>query len=460
MTNTEKITFDLPTKYESDVIVVGGGPAGFAASVAAARHGLKTILIEQYGCIGGMSTVSLVGPFVCSFDAKGEKQVVKGIFDELVNRMVEMGGAIHPSQVKASTPYSSFIDHSHHNTTPFDPEVMKHISMEMVLEAGVMPKLHTKFIGARMKDDRTVGSIILVDKTGLFLAKAKIFIDTSGDADLSASSGCAIEKGRSTDGKLQPASMFFRIAGVNDERVAQWKAEHPDERLFASIVAQGKETGEWPANCARKELGLFKTPRDGEWRVNTSRLLDIDGTDPESLTRAEIEGRRQAWDLLRFFNKRCPGLENAYIVDLGHQIGIRETRRVVGLYWLTKEDAQYAKRFDDAIARFGYYMDIHNPSGGGQEGQKIGKWFDVEGDYYEIPYRCLVPKDVDNLLVAGRCLSADRYANGSLRCMPACFATGQAAGTAAFMSITNRCTPSAVDGVALRKTLKNDGAYV
>ncbi len=458
--NEMRVSIEVQEKIDCDVLVIGGGPAGIAAAVASARQGAKAALLEQYSCVGGMATVGLVGPFMTAFDTAGREQIVKGIFDELVNRMVDLGGAIHPSEVAAGTDYVSFIHEAHHNATPFDPEIMKYVAMEMLLEANVDVRLHTRLISAQTSGKNRIEHVVFYDKGGLALAKSVIYVDSTGDGDLAALAGNPFEKGRREDGKLQPATMFLRIGGVDDEKVAEWAREYlkPGERLFESVVAKAKREGAFPENCPRESVGMYRQPRKGEWRINTSRILGVDGTDPDSLTQAEIEGRRQAIALVQFFNRYCPGMEKAYLIDTGAQVGIRETRRIIGKYMLTRDDVQQARRFDDAIARYSFYLDIHNPDGGGQETHE--RLYIEGGPYFEIPYRCLVPNLITNLLISGRCISADHQANGAVRVMPACFATGQAAGTAAAMASENGCEPQEVNVQDLRKILMDNGCVL
>ncbi|MBD3306196.1 FAD-dependent oxidoreductase [candidate division KSB3 bacterium] len=459
-TMQKTVSFDVPVKVDCDVLVVGGGPAGIAAAIASARHNARTVLIEQYGCVGGMATVGLVGPFMTSYDTQGKEQIVKGIFEELVSRMVDEGGAIHPSEIDAGSDFVSFIVEAHHNATPFDPEVMKYVAMEMLLEAGVEVKLHTRLVNVLMQHT-TIDYLVFADKAGLGLAKAQILIDATGDGDVAAAAGNPYEKGRKEDGRMQPATMFMRIGNVHDDVVIQWAKEHmkqPGDRLFQDIVSQARKEGKFPDNLPREAVGMYRQPRKGEWRINTSRILGIDGTDPDSLTKAEIEGRRQVQGLLEFFRNSCPGMEDIYLIDTATQVGIRESRRIIGKYTLTKDDVQQATRFDDAIARYSFYLDIHNPAGGGQETKK--RLFIEGGPFFEIPYRCLVPSETDNLLIAGRCVSADHQAHGATRIMPACFATGQAAGTAAAQAIQAKCKPEDVDVTQLRDTLQQEGCVL
>ena len=463
-----RLTRSIPVQEEADVAVFGGGPAGIAAAIASARHGAKTTLFERYGFVGGMATAGLVGPFMTSFGVDGKERVLTGIFQELVDRMVQHGGAIDPGEISAGSDYVSFIVPAHHNATPFDPEVMKYVAMEMLLEAGVKLRFHSRLVDVILADKAIVG-ILFAHKAGLSVAKAKVYVDATGDADLVAFAGGAFQKGRTSDGAMQPVTMFFRVGDVDDDKIVQWHLAHPNEALFASLVSEARRNGDWPEDCPRHKVGLYRTLHQGQWRVNTSRVLGIDGTDPESLTAAEIAGRRQAMRLMQFLRKYCPGMENAVLIDTGAQIGVRETRIIKGLYTLTKDDVQSGRAFPDGIARYAFFMDVHNPTGAGDEvGRSIEDYtnhdkhslFVQKGNYYEIPYGCLVPAGLGRVLAVGRCISSDRIANGSVRTMPACFGTGQAAGTAAAESARTGLQPAQLNGPRLRLTLRQDGCYV
>ena len=460
MDKAEKHTFclDIPIE-ECDVLVVGGGPAGIAAAVASSRQGASTILVERYGFVGGMATAGLVGPFMSCYDARGTQRVIGGIFSELVSRMILDNGALDPAHVPAGSGYTSFLVPAHHNCTPFDPEVMKYVAMDMLLEGGVDVRLHTRYVGVAV-DRMHVQHVLAADKAGIRGIRATVYIDTTGDADVLASaSPDGFWKGRAGDGRLQPATMFMRVGGVDDDRIEEWVRGHPGEHLFASLVEEAQSAGTWPSGADRNFVGLYRQPRAGEWRVNTSRIAGIDGTSPEQMTKAEIEGRRQTRDLLKFFRKYCPGMGASYLLDTAPQVGIRETRRIKGLYCLTEDDVRTARRFDTAIARFAFFMDVHNPSGRGQEGVDKpslngGGWRLLQdGDFFDVPFGCLVPEGIDNLLVGGRSISCDRMANGAVRVMPICFATGQAAGTAAAISAKEEIPPSKVDVQELRRRL-------
>jgi hypothetical protein len=253
---------------------------------------------------------------------------------------------------------------------------------------------------------------------------------------------------------MQPATLFFTVCNVDDAAVQAWVAEHerihPGERLFRCLVAEAQAKGEFPV--ARQHIGLYREPQPGIWRVNTTRIHGIDGTSADDLTRAEIEGRRQVAALFRFMQARCPGFANAQIARTAVQVGMRETRRITGAYMLTGADVLGARRFPDAIARCSFPVDIHSPvdAGGRLEG--------IDGEFYDIPYRCLVPQSIDNLLVAGRCISADHEAFATVRVMPPCFATGQAAGTAAALALKQNISPRMANPDELRNSLLAQGA--
>jgi hypothetical protein len=453
-----RLTWDVPVDEQADVLVVGGGSAGIAAATAAARNGARTVLVEKYGFLGGTSTAGLVGPFMTSYSADGREPVVGGIFQEVVDRMAATGGAIDPGKTEAGEKWAAYIKLGHAHVTPVHPEALKVAAMETVVEAGARLMLHTSFVDVIHADgaDRLDGIVVLT-KAGLRALPATIVVDCSADADVALRAGVPTRSGRESDGKMMPATMFFRIGGVDDDAVEAFAHEHerlhPGERLYECIVQEARARNQFPV--PREYLNIYREPEPGVWRANITRLHDIDGTDPEHLTRAEIEGRRQVMKVFAFMRERCPGLEQARLLEVAAQIGIRETRRIEGLYTLTGEDVLQGVRFDDAIARCAYPIDIHDPTG--TRGKLIG--LEAAG-YYEIPYRCLVPVRVDNLLVAGRCLSATHEAAASARVIPPVYAMGQAAGTAAALCARERQRPRDLDGRRLRETLRTQGALV
>ena len=444
----------VPIVDEVDVLVVGGGPAGVAAAIASGRCGAKTMLIEQHGYLGGTATASLVGPFMTSFTSDGKTQNIVGIFDEIVRRMEQMGGAIHPSKVRHGTSYSSWLGYGHDHVTPFDSEILKLVAFEMVEEAGVKLLLHTYFV-MPIIENKAIKGAIFVNKSGLIAIKAKVVIDCTGDADVAARADVPYSKGRPTDGLMQPATMFFRVRNVDDVKLQKYFDEHPDEKdkmtpglpkTFSSLIEEAKKRGDFPLN--HDIIGAYQTTRKGEYLMNASRLHKINGTIAEDLTKAEIEGRKQVQVLMKFLRKYVPGFENAELAEVASNIGIRETRHIVGEYVLTQEDVQEAKEFDDTIALASFPIDIHDPKTGG--GYFVGL---KRGTSFEIPYRCLVPKKIEQLLVAGRPVSATHEAAGAIREMPQCFAMGQAAGVAAALAVKTKKPPRRIDVRALQKKL-------
>jgi FAD dependent oxidoreductase len=478
-----RLTYEVPVIAAADVVVVGGGSAGVAAATAAARNGAATILVERYGFLGGTSTAGMVGPFMTSWSADGRERIIGGLFQEVVDRMVSLGGAIDPAEVPAGSAHAAFIDYGHAHVTPFHPEALKLAALELVSDAGARIMFHTAFVDVVPKsgrvEERTSGraedpdrfhsstlplfhsspqDIVLLNKAGLGVVRAKVLVDCSADGDVAAKAGAPFRIGRD-DGKMMPATMFFRIGGVDDARLAAWMEEHrqmhPGERLFECIVQQARAEGRW--QIPREYINLYREPAPGEYRVNTTRLHDVDGTNPDDLSRAELEGRRQALFVFRFLRERCPGCENARLLETAAQVGIRETRHILGEYVLTGEDVLRGAEFPDAVARCAYPIDIHDPTGtrGLLRGpQEAGR------PYYEIPYRCLVPLGVEHLLVAGRPLSATHEGAASARVIPPCYATGQAAGTAAALCAREGIAPRELDGVRLRSVLREQGAIV
>jgi hypothetical protein len=445
---TEHFVRDVAVIAMPDVLVVGGGSAGIAACVAAARAGARTMLVERYGFFGGTSTAALVGPIMTSFSTDGRARIVGGIFQEIVQNMVALGGAVDPATIDRVNEYGGFIKHGHTHVTPFHPEALKLAAQEMVTGAGVDVLLHTTFVET-LTDGRRATGVIVTNKAGLGAIRASIVIDASADGDVAASAGAPFMKGRPEDGKMQPATMFFRVGNVDDAAIEAWAREHPDQRLFESVVQAAKARGEFI--LPREYLNFYREPEPGVWRVNVTRVLGIDGTDPRSLTHGEMEGRRQVWWLMNFMREYCSGFERAQLLEAGTQLGVRETRRITGEYVLTGEDCLEGRRFPDAVARGSYLIDIHDPAGTRTQLTQI------RAPFYDIPYRCLVPRDTDGLLVAGRCISVDHVAFGSTRVIPQCYATGQAAGTAAAMAVHDSLMPRAIDVARLRNAVRSTG---
>jgi hypothetical protein len=446
-----------PVVRECDVLVIGGGPAGIGAAVGAAKTGARVILVERYGFLGGNATASLVGPFMTSFSADGQTQLVRGVFDQLVRRMEAIGGAVHPSKVPAGVAQSAYMKPGHTGVTPFDPEAMKLVSAELCLESGVELMLHTAFLDPILEDGAVVGAI-LHNKAGLQAIRATTTVDCSADADVAARAGVPFHQGRDGDGLTQPMTMFFRVGNVDGAAVAAYFRAHPEEidqrMAYSSCIRAAQAAGDYAP--PRERLSLYESPQAGVWRVNASRILGTDGTKVEDLTRAEVEGRRQVFQILGFLRAYVPGFAQCTLIDTAAQVGVRETRRIVGEYTLTQDDLMTGRDFPDTIAYCAYPMDIHDPKGAGGGVSNQGE----TANAYQIPFRSLVPVSVEHLLVAGRCVSATHEALGAIRVMPPSFAMGEAAGTAAALAIQEGVSPRRVPIPWLRETLAEHGAYV
>lgn len=444
-----------------DVIVVGGGPAGMCAAIAAAREGAGVVLVEQANACGGMATQGLVGPFMTCYDRQAKTMIIRGLFEEIVERMVRRGYAIHPAQVHAGTCFTSWIVLGHEHVTPFEPEGLKLIMDEMIQEAGVKVLYHTCFLRPLMERDRIAG-VLVSSKKGLEVIEGKVVIDCTGDGDVAQRCGAPYEMGDQQLHQVQPATMFFHVSNVDGERLEAdiqahlhtfYRKDGVNYRSLHWRVAQARANGDW--SLQRVSIGIFRMPKPDEWCVNTSRIMNVDSTDNESLTRAEIEGRRQADEILRFLRKYVPGCENARMKATASCIGIRESRHIVGDYWLTGEDLLQGKVPEDTILLSANSVDVH-----GRFGPVSNEYVAIQSDYYGVPYRCLLPRGVEQLLVAGRCVSADSTAAGAIRVIPPCMGMGEAAGVAAALAVKAGCTVRGLDTGLLRRRLRERGVYL
>ncbi len=453
-----KYSKSIETVIRTDVLVIGGGSAGFGSAVASARNGAKTLLIEKGELMGGMATAGLVGPFMTCYDDEPKEQIVKGIFDELCLRTEARGGAIHPSKVNGMTTYSSYYVKSHCHVTPFLSEILAVVMEEMVLEAGAKILYNVQVCDV-LTNEGTITGVVVAMKEGLAVIEAKTYIDCTGDADVAYYAGAACVKGDEKDGVMQPTSLFFEVGGIDrekfvgalEEKKAQGELGIPGENCWSWYIEEARKNGDW--TLERNEVGNYEQPIEGRWKINTTRMAHIDATNTEDITKAIIDGRKQVLQVLNFLRKYVPGCEKIQLIQIATTLGVRETRHIVGQYKLTAQDIMERKHFDDAICTFAYAIDIHNSEGGG------ATFHQVNG-YYTIPFRCLVPADIENLLVAGRCISGTSEAAASYRVIPCCIATGQAAGTAAALALKTGTKPGDVDKAQLRETLLSQGAVI
>jgi glycine/D-amino acid oxidase-like deaminating enzyme len=440
----------------SDVLVVGGGNAGCAAALAAARSGARTALVERYGFLGGTATAAMVGPWM-TFHS-GSERIVGGIAQEIVERLVARGAS--PGHIHDASEYVPTI-------TPFDPEAHKALLFEMLRESGVRLLLHAYFLEALTGVAGRVTGARFATVGGVRDLRAAVTIDATADAFVAASAGVELRQGDER-GRVQPASLMFRLSHVDLAATAAYVREHPaemrtslppEERTAAALTAVAGLHEIWRAakdrgavHVPRELVSFFVSPYPDEVTVNMTRVVDIDPLDPDDLTRAEIEARGQVIELLAFFRRDVPGFENARIAATATQIGIRESRRIAGAYTLTRDDVLQARTFDDAVARSAYPIDIHNPAGSGTATHRL-----PPGASYEIPYRCLVPARIDGLLVAGRCISTTHEALASTRLTPTVMTLGQAAGTAAHLAVQSGVEARAIDTDELRRRLAKAG---
>ena len=446
----------MKTMFEAEVAVIGGGPAGVSAAISAAREGVSVILVERYGFLGGMSTAALVSPLM-TFHA-GDEQIIKGVGQEIIDMLINQGGSF--GHVPDPVGFVSTV-------TPVDAEAMKVVCEKIVLEAGVKIIYHSLVDGVEVQEGRVIAAH-LTGKSGKAVVTAKQFVDCTGDGDLIHLAGGEYEFGRNGDGLTQPGSLFLRMGGVDLPKVYAYMRENPDEFFhplaeqaalpsyvgvcgFFGLITEGRKNRE--LTIARDRVLFFGGLHPGEVLVNMTRIINCNPTTFHGLTAAEIQGRSQCQELTRFLKKYIPGFSDAYIIQTGVQVGFRESRRIKGLYSLTKEDVIFGKDFSDGVARGAFPIDIHSPVGASLFAEKIKK-----NRSYSIPYRCLVPIGLKGVHVAGRCISTTHEAHASTRVMATCFATGQAAGTAAAMAV--RENTEDVDIKELKKHLRNCGVVL
>ncbi len=446
---------------EYDVVIAGGGVSGAAAAIAAGRSMAKTLVVEQSGYLGGSLTGCGVGPMM-TFHA-GEKQVIMGIMEEIVERMVHRGYS--PGHIKDTTQYISYL-------TPFHSEGLKLILDEMLKEAGCDILFHT-FIGGAKVEEGSITSLTLCNKDGIQEVKGKVYIDATGDGDIAAFAGAPLRKGRESDGAMQPMTMNMKYCNVDAEALREHIKAHKEEfprmlhnidlmyrteRLsfagFSKEFKEARDLGE--LDIQREEILCFETNTPGEFIVNTTRILNHDGTDARSLSEAEITGRKQCGQLDGFLKKNIPGFEKAILEFTGPSVGIRGSRQLNGKYTLTAEDILERKDFDSVVVHSAYPIDIHNPKGEGTDSSFISE----PGTYYSIPYEVMVCDEIKNLLVTGRCVSATFEAQAAIRTTPTAGALGQAAGLAGAMAAKQDGDTRTVNVKELQDGLKEQKAYL
>ncbi len=412
-----------------DLLVVGGGFSGVAAAISAARAGKKVLLAEQSGALGGAMNNCLVYPFMnyWTVDEQGNKKVLSGgLFTEMMQTLKEYGGKI--------------------TDTRYNPDIFKVVLDNMLENSGAEVLFHAKLFDA-VKQGTKIKSLKFAVKSGVEEISADFFVDATGDGDLAYFSGCQMQLGREEDNLCQPMTTCFRMAGVDVETYRQIRPQV--QALYKEYKKQGK------IQNPREDVLTFIGLSDNVLHFNTTRVVKLNPTDPYDVSRAEMTARKQIIELVNFLKEHFECFKNAIIVSVASDIGVRESRMLKGMHILTAEEIMACTKFDDTIALGNYDIDIHNP-----EGEGTSHYYFPAGKYYGIPYSSLVPKEIDNLLVCGRCISATHEAQASIRIMPICATTGEAAGTAAAQILSAGIDNKNVDINALRDTLRKNNAAV
>ena len=431
-----------PVIAEADVVVLGGGPAGIAAATAAARAGATALLVERYGFLGGMGTAAGVTNFCGLFaNVHGDiRRVVHGVADDLLARIAALGGLNEPHAIFGKT-----------KAQAYDMAAYKCAADDMLLASGASLLFHALAAGATMKSAALIDALLVETKSGRGAIRGRMFIDASGDGDLAAWAGAPFEKGDANGHLLYP-TLMFRVNNVDAEKAVNAIRDIP--QLMQAAQAKGD------FNFPRMGAIVRPMKNPTEWRANITQIRNaagqaMDGTDAAQFSAGEIEGRRQVRDYARFLRARVPGFENSYVLDIATQVGIRETRRIMGDYVLSGNDVTGCADFADSIGVNGWPLERH------VAGDVTWGW-QPEGSrgFNQLPYRMIVPQRIDNLFVAGRCASMTQEGQSAARVSGACFVMGEAAGSAAAMALASRTTPRQLDIGALQSTLAHNGAWL
>ena len=417
-----------------DVIVVGGGFAGTAAALAASRNGCSVLLIEQSGALGGAAHTCLINPFMPNStkihkeNGEIEKlELSRGIFAEIRDKLKENGAL---------------------NGKTFHEEYLKLILDDMTEEAGVDVLFHATLCEVETENGE-IRSVTVITKSGKISFTAKQYIDCTGDADLAVLGGCPYHLGRLSDNLCQPMTLCFRVANVDEEEFFTPESREKMQAIYKRWQEEGKTSN------PRENILVFRTVIDGVIHFNTTRVVKRNPVDPFDVSWSEREARRQMYDVFRMLKEELHAFRNAELLSSAAWIGARESRMIDGEHLLNENELKDCTRFDDAIAAGNYDIDIHNPEGSG-----TSHYYFPDGEYYTIPYRSHVPKKINNLLVAGRCISSTHEAQASYRIMPIVCCLGEAAGVGASVAVKDNCTPKDADIKTIQKILLDNGAFL
>lgn len=447
---------------ETDVAVLGGGPGGIASAVAAAREGVKTLIVERMGYLGGNIASGI--PLLGFLDAQG-RTVIGGIAQKFVDRLTEMGGC-----------YGHRPCPLHNSTTVINSSYAKILAFQMIKDYNITPLLHCEVIGTNVENGKLV-SVTVMGKGTQVEIRAKVFIDATGDGDVAYLAGARYEKGQAGTGELQPPSLIFDLGGVNLEPFFDYLDAHPEElqhgptmkirpgyntdffrgspnHVFVglrALITRLRAEGKCP--ISRDTFIYINQPTKDHVTVNSIRILNFDGTNLTDLSSGEMTAHLQILPLISILKEYVPGFENCYLSSINPTIGVRETRRIVGKKMVREADAVGAAIPDDTIALGSYIIDIHS----GSDDSTI---ITSLPNPYGIPYGCTVSADIGSLMMSGRCISVDAVVFGSSRVMPTLMAVGEGAGSGAALACKYGIEPADVNTDEIREILKNNGAIL